>query len=116
MVRSGGAWGIHPEGTRSPDGRIYKGHTGVIRVAAATGTPVVPIALTGTDGRNRRTFLRSRVTVDVLPPLDMSDVSIDDEVSIRRATDRLIDAIAARTGQERVPVYAKPGSARKQAS
>ncbi|GAA4400780.1 lysophospholipid acyltransferase family protein [Tsukamurella soli] len=116
IVRSGGAWGIHPEGTRSPDGRIYKGHTGVIRVAAATGTPVVPIALTGTDGRNRRTFLRSRVTVDVLPPLDMSDVSIDDEVSIRRATDRLIDAIAARTGQERVPVYAKPGSARKQAS
>ncbi|MDF0531241.1 lysophospholipid acyltransferase family protein [Tsukamurella sp. 8F] len=113
IVEDGGAWGIHPEGTRSPDGRMYKGHTGVIRVAAATGTPVVPIALTGTDGRTRSNFWKSHVSVDILPPLDMSDVTPEDEVSIRRATDRLMNAIAARTGQEQTGVYAKPGSGTK---
>ncbi len=112
ILRGGGAWGIHPEGTRSPDGRMYKGHTGVIRVAVATGTPVVPIALQGTAGRTHKNVLHNRVTLDILPPLDLSDVSLDDDASIRRGTDRLMDAIAARTGQEQVQVYAKPGSAK----
>ncbi|WP_040767672.1 1-acyl-sn-glycerol-3-phosphate acyltransferase [Tsukamurella sp. 1534] len=109
IVEEGGAWGIHPEGTRSPDGRIYKGKTGAVRVALATGTPIIPIALTGTDHRDRTNFHQSRVTVQVLPPLDISDASLDDEASVRRATDRLMDVIAERTGQERVPEYAKKG-------
>lgn len=112
ILKSGGAWGIHPEGTRSPDGRLYKGHTGVIRVAVATGTPVIPIALTGTDGRTLSTFRHSRVRIEVLPPVDLRDVTLGDEGSIRAGTDRLMAAIAASTGQECATVYAKPGSAR----
>lgn len=109
IVEDGGAWGIHPEGTRSPDGRIYKGKTGAVRVALATGTQIIPIALTGTDNRTRATFWKSRVRVEVLPPLDLSDATIDDQESIRRATDRLMTTLAEHTGQEQVPGYAKPG-------
>lgn len=109
IVEGGGAWGIHPEGTRSPDGRLYKGKTGAVRVALATGTPIVPIALGRIDHRTLKNFWKSRVTVDVLPPLDLSDASVDDQESIRRATDRMMDAIGARTGQAKVPEYAKKG-------
>ncbi|BDH58687.1 1-acyl-sn-glycerol-3-phosphate acyltransferase [Tsukamurella sp. PLM1] len=109
IVEDGGAWGIHPEGTRSPDGRLYKGKTGAVRVALATGTPVVPIALTGTDHRTLKNFWKSRITVEVLPALDLSDATADDQESIRRATDRLMDVIGARTGQTRVAEYAKKG-------
>lgn len=52
LVSGGGAWAIHPEGTRSCDGRVHRGHTGVMRVARATGAPVVPIALRGTERVN----------------------------------------------------------------
>ena len=109
IVEDGGAWGIHPEGTRSPDGRLYKGKTGAVRVALATGTPIIPIALGRTDNRTRKNFWKSRVTVDVLPPLDRSDASLDDQESIRRATDRLMAVIGEHTGQTRVPEYAKKG-------
>ncbi len=109
IVTDGGAWGIHPEGTRSPDGRLYKGKTGAVRVALATGTPIVPIALRRTDNRTWRNFWRSRVSVEVLEPLDLGDASADDQESIRRATDRLMDVIGARTGQTRVAEYAKKG-------
>src|SRR5215469_14152085 len=44
VLRGGGVLGIYPEGTRSPDGRLYKGHTGVARLSLQTGAPVVPVA------------------------------------------------------------------------
>lgn len=113
IVEGGGAWGIHPEGTRSPDGRMHRGKTGVVRVAVATGTPIVPIALTGTDNRTRRNFWKSRVAVDILPPLDLSWVNPDDEKQIREATNHLMEAIRSTTGQDYVDAYAKPGSATK---
>ncbi|GAA1016989.1 lysophospholipid acyltransferase family protein [Tsukamurella strandjordii] len=110
IVQDGGAWGIHPEGTRSPDGRLYKGKTGAVRVALATGTPIVPIALRNTEDRTLKNFWkREPVTVEVLPPLDLSDASLDDEASVRRATDELMDVLAKHSGQEQVPAYAKPG-------
>ncbi|MFW0789704.1 lysophospholipid acyltransferase family protein [Gordonia sp. CPCC 205333] len=113
IVDGGGAWGIHPEGTRSPDGRMYRGKTGVVRVAVATGTPIIPIALTGTDNRNRTNFWKSRVSVDILPPLDLSHVHADNETEIRDATNTLMAQIRAKTGQVYVDTYAKPGSATK---
>ncbi|ADG77714.1 Phospholipid/glycerol acyltransferase OS=Tsukamurella paurometabola (strain ATCC 8368 / DSM/ CCUG 35730 / CIP 100753 / JCM 10117 / KCTC 9821 / NBRC 16120/ NCIMB 702349 / NCTC 13040) OX=521096 GN=Tpau_1082 PE=4 SV=1 [Tsukamurella paurometabola] len=110
IVEHGGAWGIHPEGTRSPDGRLYKGKTGAVRVALATGTPIIPIALCNTENRTLKNFWRrDPVTVDVLPPLDLSDASPDDEASVRRATDQLMDILGKHTGQEQVAEYAKPG-------
>jgi 1-acyl-sn-glycerol-3-phosphate acyltransferase len=49
VLDAGGAFGIHPEGSRSRDGRLYRGHTGVAWLALATGAPVVPVAVKGTD-------------------------------------------------------------------
>jgi 1-acyl-sn-glycerol-3-phosphate acyltransferase len=49
LLESGGAFGIHPEGSRSRDGRLYRGRTGVAWLAIASGAPVVPVALIGTD-------------------------------------------------------------------
>src|SRR3954447_4162749 len=48
VLESGGIFGIYPEGTRSPDGRLYKGHTGVARLALDTEAPVVAVAMIGT--------------------------------------------------------------------
>jgi 1-acyl-sn-glycerol-3-phosphate acyltransferase len=48
-VRSGKLVGIFPEGTRSPDGRLHRGKTGVARIALASGVPVIPAGITGTD-------------------------------------------------------------------
>lgn len=105
ILRRDGVWGIHPEGTRSPDGAMYRGRTGAVRVALATGTPVIPVAITGTaPARGLRR--RERVRVEFLPPLDLSGVSADGG-GIRAATDALMDSIAARTGQRRVDDYAR---------
>lgn len=49
VLKDGNLLGIYPEGTRSPDGRLYRGRTGVVRLALATGSPVVPVGLVGVD-------------------------------------------------------------------
>ncbi|MFF5290487.1 lysophospholipid acyltransferase family protein [Paractinoplanes globisporus] len=53
VLESGGAFGIHPEGSRSRDGRLYRGRTGVAWLAIASGAPVVPVALRGPSGSSR---------------------------------------------------------------
>ncbi|MGF0317426.1 lysophospholipid acyltransferase family protein [Nocardia fluminea] len=68
ILGGGGAGAIHPEGTRSRDGRVYRGRTGALRVAMATGAPVVPVVLEGTDrmnprGRKLLRFTKVRITV-----------------------------------------------------
>ncbi|WP_179129736.1 lysophospholipid acyltransferase family protein [Corynebacterium pacaense] len=108
LLGSGQAWGIHPEGTRSPDGNMHKGRTGVIRVALATGAPILPVAITGTEPRpGWRKILPRRVTVTVLSPFDLSGVDPDDRDSVRAATDALMREIAAVTGQKYVDTYAR---------
>jgi 1-acyl-sn-glycerol-3-phosphate acyltransferase len=49
ILRDGGAFAIYPEGTRSEDGRLYRGHTGVAFLALSSGAPIIPIAVRGTD-------------------------------------------------------------------
>ena len=49
MLADGQVLGIYPEGTRSPDGRLYRGRTGIARLALMTGAPVVPFAMVGTE-------------------------------------------------------------------
>src|SRR5581483_3844350 len=49
VLRAGGVFGIYPEGTRTRDGYLHRGHTGVARLALSTGAPVVPVGLVGTD-------------------------------------------------------------------
>ena len=49
IIEDGHLFGIHIEGTRSPDGRLYKGHTGAARLALETGCPIIPVAIIGSD-------------------------------------------------------------------
>lgn len=115
IVEQGGAWGIHPEGARSPDGRLYRGRTGAVRVAMETGVPLVPVAITGTKSDRSVWWWRRRVAIEILEPLDLTpfrNAGVDD---VRAATDALMAVIGSRTGQEYVDTYAKtwvPPSAR----
>ncbi|OMQ14947.1 1-acyl-sn-glycerol-3-phosphate acyltransferase, partial [Modestobacter sp. VKM Ac-2676] len=70
VLADGGLLGIYPEGTRSPDGRLHRGKTGVARLALATGAPVVPVAVIGTHAlypRRRPAARPGRVVGPVRP-------------------------------------------------
>ena len=49
LMQDGALFGIYPEGTRSPDGRLYRGRTGIGWLALSSGLPVIPVAMIGTD-------------------------------------------------------------------
>ncbi len=104
VIRRGGLFGIYPEGTRSRDGRLYKGYTGMARIAAATGAPVIPTGVMGTRESVPKGKLLPRPTkVEVRfgAPLRFSMVQGEDEkVALRRFTDEVMEAIAALTGQQ----------------
>lgn len=114
VLKAGGVLGIYPEGTRSPDGRLYRGHTGVARLALGCGVPVVPVGLVGTDAVQRpgsnvpRPF--KPVTVRFGAPLDVSRFAGDeasDPLALRALTDELMYEIRQLTGQRYVDHYAK---------
>lgn len=111
LLEAGGVWAVFPEGTRSPDGRLYRGRTGLMRVALATGVPVLPVSITGTRHPRRR-FSRApgteRITVTYGPPMDLSRWAGRgvDPVAWREATDALMGQLARMTGQEYVDAYA----------
>ncbi|WP_433290450.1 lysophospholipid acyltransferase family protein [Pseudonocardia sp. CA-142604] len=110
VLDDGGAFAIYPEGTRSLDGRLHRGHTGVATLALSTGAPVVPVALIGTERVQpvgaRFPRLR-RVTVHFGEPLDFSRYEgLEGSGMIRRAvTDEIMDAIAGLSHQEYVDTY-----------
>ncbi len=114
VLRAGGIVAIYPEGTRSPDGRLYRGRTGVARLALLSGAPVVPCAIRGSDRALRRGArfpdLRSRVRVEVEfgPPLRFEQVAGEHELTrerLREVTDEIMKAIAELSGQEYVDRY-----------
>jgi 1-acyl-sn-glycerol-3-phosphate acyltransferase len=113
VLDAGGVLGIYPEGTRSPDGRLYKGHTGVARLALATGATVVPVALDGTAGVQPigsmfpRPFRRVRITIGAPLGWPGRSAEADDPAAQREVTDRIMAAIAQLSGQQRVDRYAK---------
>lgn len=101
---------LYPEGTRSLDGRLYKGRTGVAFLALQTGAPVVPVGLIGTDKvmpvGAKRPSLRERVTVKFGEPLDLSHHGPASSGKARRlATDDIMAAIHALSGQELANAY-----------
>jgi 1-acyl-sn-glycerol-3-phosphate acyltransferase len=112
VLREGGLFGIYPEGTRSPDGRLYRGKTGVARLAAESGAPVYPCALVGTDKiqpaghRVPRRILRPAIRFG--EPLRYRE-----GVDLRKATDEIVAAIQELSGQEYVDVYASTLKAKK---
>ncbi|MCF7552113.1 1-acyl-sn-glycerol-3-phosphate acyltransferase [Pseudonocardia sp. WMMC193] len=116
VLRAGGAFGIYPEGTRSLDGRLHRGHTGVASLALSTGAVVVPVALLGTEKVQpvgRRIPRVAPVEVRFGEPLDFSRYDgLEGSAAIRRAvTDEVMDAIAELSGQVYVDRYhQRPGT------
>ena len=105
--------GIYPEGTRSPDGRLYRGKTGVARMALETGAPVIPVAVRGTDevmpiGSRFPKTISGRVRVEFGRPLRF-DRFLDrpkDRFVLRSVTDEILYEIMMMSGQEYVDEYA----------
>ena len=109
ILNDGLAFGIYPEGTRSRDGRLYRGRTGVAWLALAARCPVVPVGLTGTqdiqpvDSRIPRI---RKITIRFGTPLDFSYLQGAKPGPARReATDTVMAAIRELSGQEMVGYY-----------
>ncbi|WP_461666279.1 lysophospholipid acyltransferase family protein [Gordonia sputi] len=107
ILTHGGAWGIHPEGTRSPDGRLYRGRTGAVRVAMDTGAPLIPVAITGTRPGSAVRWWQQRVCIHILEPLELDPYRVEGAAGIRAATDELMRRISTQTGQSCVNTYAR---------
>lgn len=110
LLEEGKAVALYPEGTRSLDGRLYKGRTGVAFLALQTGAPVVPVGLVGTDKvmpvGAKLPSLRERVTVRFGKPIDVSHHGTAESGRARRlATDEIMAAIHALSGQELANAY-----------
>src|ERR1700712_5652189 len=106
-VSNGTLLGVYPEGTRSPDGRLYRGKTGVARMALETGVPVVPVAMIGTDrvqpiGQVRPHLhqVEIRIGEPLLPPPPATDAA-ELQAQARELTEQIMAAIAGLSGQER---------------
>jgi len=114
VLADGDCIGIYPEGTRSPDGRLYKGRTGIARLAIESGAPVVPVAMSNTD--------KIQPTGKVIPnvqrvgmrfgkPMYFDGDSTDLQY-LRDVTDQIMNSIHALSEQEYVDVYAPKKSKR----
>ena len=117
VLAAGHVLGIYPEGTRSPDGRLYRGKTGVARLAIESGAPVVPCAMIGTfEFQPPGTLwpnLKVRPGVRFGEPLDFSRYRGQeaDGQLLRRVTDEIMQAIAKLSGQEYVDIDARRAKA-----
>ncbi|HEX6917508.1 MAG TPA: 1-acyl-sn-glycerol-3-phosphate acyltransferase [Phycicoccus sp.] len=103
--------GLYPEGTRSPDGRLYKGRTGVARMALEAGVPVIPVAMIGTDKAQptgRKIPKLVRIGIRIGTPLDFSryEGMEGDRFVLRSVTDEIMYALMELSGQEYVDMYA----------
>jgi 1-acyl-sn-glycerol-3-phosphate acyltransferase len=109
IIESGEAFALYPEGTRSLDGRLYKGRTGAAWLALTTGAPVVPVGLKGTNEFlpvGAKIPRNVRITVEFGKPLDLTHFGSADSGKARRlATDEIMAAIQALSGQELAGVY-----------
>lgn len=117
VLEEGDLFGIYPEGTRSPDGRLYRGKTGVARLAIESGAPVIPVAMVGTDKAQpigQRLPRLHRVGVLIGEPLDFSRYAgmENDRFVLRTATDEIMLALMRLSGQEYVAMYAATMKAR----
>jgi 1-acyl-sn-glycerol-3-phosphate acyltransferase len=112
ILRQGGIFGIYPEGTRSPDGRLYRGKTGVARLALESGAPVVPVAMLNMDeiqpiGKIIPKLKRVRIRFG--EPLDFSRYAgmAGDRFVERAVTDEIMYELMELSGREYVDMYAQ---------
>jgi len=111
ILREGNLLGIYPEGTRSPDGRLYRGRTGIARMALESGVPVIPVAMIDTDkiqppGKALPKIMQ--VGIRFGAPLDFSryEGMSTDRFILRSVTDEIMYALMDLGGQEYVDMYA----------
>ena len=108
LLSEGACIGIYPEGTRSPDGKLYKGRTGIARMALESGAPVIPVAMLNTA--------EIQPTGQVVPkvmqvemrfgePMTFSGDATDIQL-LRSITDEIMNKIQELSGQEYVDIYA----------
>jgi len=105
LLGQGHCLGIYPEGTRSPDGRLYKGRTGIARMAIESGVPVVPVAMFNTaeiQPTGQVVPKVRRVEMVFGEPIYFTGDSTDQGV-LRAATNQLMDKIAQLSKQDYVP-------------
>jgi 1-acyl-sn-glycerol-3-phosphate acyltransferase len=111
VLKSGSLLGIYPEGTRSPDARLYRGKVGVARLALAARIPVIPVAMIGTDKVQpigKRVPNIRRIGMIFGEPLDFSRYyGMEDDRLVQRAvTDEIMYELMRLSGQEYVDEYA----------
>jgi 1-acyl-sn-glycerol-3-phosphate acyltransferase len=109
VLNDGKAFGIHPEGSRSRDGRLYRGRTGVAWLALASNAPVVPVAVLGTDRVQpvgaRFPRIGRRIIVRFGPPLCFPDPPANAARARRVVTDEIMSAIQDLSGQKPAHSY-----------
>ncbi|HEY6422642.1 MAG TPA: lysophospholipid acyltransferase family protein [Pseudonocardiaceae bacterium] len=111
LLAAGKLLGIYPEGTRSPDGRLYKGKTGVARMALQAGVPVIPVVMVGTDKVSpigTKMWWPHPVEVRFGTPLDFSRYEglAGDRFVERSIADEIMYSLMELSGQEYVDIYA----------
>jgi 1-acyl-sn-glycerol-3-phosphate acyltransferase len=111
VLADGDLFGIYPEGTRSHDGRLYRGKTGVARLALETGVPVIPVAVVGTDvvappGKKFGSITRPVVRFGAPLDFERYEGLENDRYILRSITDEIMYEIMRLSGQEYVDMYA----------
>jgi 1-acyl-sn-glycerol-3-phosphate acyltransferase len=108
VLAEGKCLGIYPEGTRSPDGRLYKGRSGIARLAIESGSPVIPVAMFNTEKiQPTGTVVPKVMRVEMIfgEPMYFEGDSTDLQ-HLRDVTDKIMQTIQALSGQEYVDTYA----------
>src|SRR4051794_16798570 len=113
VLQGGDLFGIYPEGTRSPDGKLYRGKTGVARLALQTGAPILPVAMIGTREAQPigqvmpKAFMP--ITIRIGAPMRFDDLVHEqsDPLVLRQITDQVMFELRQLSGQEYVDRYAK---------
>jgi 1-acyl-sn-glycerol-3-phosphate acyltransferase len=108
VLAEGKCLGIYPEGTRSPDGRLYKGRTGIARLAIESGAPIIPVAMFNTEKiQPTGTVVPKVMRVEMIfgEPMYFEGDSTD-LLYLRDVTDKIMATIQSLSGQEYVDTYA----------
>ena len=123
ILKSGEMLALYPEGTRSPDGRLYRGKTGVARMSLEANVPVLPVAMIGTDviqptGQKIPNSGKGIIGIRIGEPLDFSryEGMESDRFVLRSITDEIMYELMDLSGQEYVDMYAQKAKAEMEAA
>jgi 1-acyl-sn-glycerol-3-phosphate acyltransferase len=112
IIERGEFFGIYPEGTRSRDGRLHRGHTGPARLALRTGAPIIPVGMRGTldvmppNAKTPKPFQSVQIGIGQPITVDRYSDRPDDRLALRQIIDEVMFEIRALSGQQYVDTYA----------